>query len=156
MTDSPRRRQRHWVPEARAEVLAVLIANGGNVSKTARETGAPGATIRMWRDAPEKAAPAEVRERARKELADEVDEVRWLYLDRARDPNAVRTTSGFYAVQAFQKLTEAHQLLTGKPTQRIEATPWGQLLTEIRDRRHTALPVVSGANVEPTEKARPN
>ena len=143
MTSQRARKQHRWTPEDRARVLAVLQANAGNVSKTARETKVPERTVASWRDDPDRAAPAEVRAKARKELADEVDEVRWLYLERARDPKAVKTTSGFYAVQAFQKLTEAHQLLTGKPTQRIEATEWGRLLKEIRDRRG-GLTVIEG------------
>lgn len=34
-----------------AETLAVLKANGGNVSRTSRETGVPRGTLRGWRDA---------------------------------------------------------------------------------------------------------
>ena len=37
--------------EAKAEVLAKLAANGGNVLKTARETGLREGTIRRWRKA---------------------------------------------------------------------------------------------------------
>lgn len=135
---------RRYTPEQRAAVLAVLKANGGKVKPTARETGVPAPTIRDWRDAPDAAAPVEVRNAAERDLAAEVEQVRWAYLDRARELGAVKSTSGFYAVQAFQKLTEVHQLLTGKPTQRIEASPWGQLLKEIRDGRTARLTVLPG------------
>src|SRR5258705_3268068 len=32
----------------KAEVLALVVANGGNVQQTARETGIPHQTIRSW------------------------------------------------------------------------------------------------------------
>jgi hypothetical protein len=138
--------QNRYSEEDRAAVLAVLRANGGNLRKTAREAKVngkrvPEATIRAWRNQPDRAAPAELRDRAVRDLATEVDEVRWLYLERARETGAIKQTSGFYAIKAFADLTNVHQLLTGGPTQRIEASPWGQLLIAIRERRE-ALPVV--------------
>jgi transposase-like protein len=150
VTDAPRtsKPRRRFTPEARAETLAVLKANGGNIKKTARETGVAESTVRVWRDAPDRAAPAETRLSAESDLATAVDAVRWKYLDRANEDGAVKQTSGYYAVQAFQKLTESHQLLTGKPTQRIEATPWGQLVAEIRDMRKAELTVIEGGKSE--------
>lgn len=134
---------RHYTPEQRAAVLAVLKANDGKVKPTARGTGVPAPTIRAWRDAPDAAAPAELRDTAVRDLASEVDQVRWLYLERARQQGAISTTSGYYAAKVFGDLTNVHQLLTGKPTQRIEASPWGQLLKEIRDGR-ASLRVIDG------------
>lgn len=143
MTDTRvRKKGRRYSPEQRAQVLAVLKASGGKVKPTSRETGVPPQTIRAWRDAPDQYAPAEIRAKAERDLATEVDEVRWLYLERAREVGAIRSTSGFYAVQAFQKLTEAHQLLRGEPTAIIDS-PLGQLLTELRDMRKP-LEVIEG------------
>jgi len=62
--------RRHYTEHDKAVALAALEANGGNVSATVRETGVPSATLRLWRDAPERAAPAEKRSRARGELRD--------------------------------------------------------------------------------------
>lgn len=135
MTTPRKRPQRKYAPADRARVLAVLTANGGNISRTAREAAIPEATVRMWRDHEETAAPAELRDRARQDLAAEVDEVRWKYLERAREQKAISGTSGFYAAKVFADLTNVHQLLTGGPTQRIDATPWGQLLIAIRESR---------------------
>jgi transposase-like protein len=133
-----RKKGRRYTDEQRAQVLAVLKANGGKIKPTSRETGVPAVTIRGWRDNPENAAPADVRSSAERDLAAEIDEVRWLYLDQAR--KSVRQERGSFAVSSFVKLTEAHQLLTGGPTQRIEGA-WGELLTQIRDRR---LRVIEG------------
>jgi hypothetical protein len=56
--------------EQRAAVLAVLKSNGGNVSRTARETGVPASTIQTWRDNADTLPPHEVREQNRLSLAD--------------------------------------------------------------------------------------
>jgi transposase-like protein len=110
------RKRRSYTPEQRAQVLA-LVAGGAAVKRTARETGIPESTVRMWRDDPEGAAPPDVRERAVRTLSEEIDRIRRLYLDRAGDEKAVAQTSGYYAVIAAAKLTEVHRLLEGKATE---------------------------------------
>jgi transposase-like protein len=141
-----RKKTSRYTPEQRAQVLAVLKANAGNVKKTSRETSVPPPSIRAWRNAPDQFAPAEVRAKEERDLASDLDELRWAYLDRAREKGAIRTTSGWYAVKAAAEITTMHQLLTGGPTERIEATPWGQVLSEIRDGR--ALRVLEGGKGE--------
>lgn len=61
--------RRHYSDNDRAAALAVLEANDGNVTRAAKEAGVPAATLRLWRDAPEQAAPAEVRSRAHEDLS---------------------------------------------------------------------------------------
>lgn len=151
--------QQRYTDEDRAAVLAVLRANDMNVRKTAREAmvrgkRVPASTIAMWRDQPDRAAPAELREGAVRDLATEVDRVRWLYLERATETGAIKSTSGYYAIKAFGDLTQAHQLLTGGPTQRIEATPWGQYLIAIREHRE-ALPVIDVPAIPATAEKAP-
>lgn len=133
---------RRYTPEQRAAVLAVLKAKGGKVKPTARETGVPAPTIRDWRDDPDNFASTETRAVAERDLATEINEVRWLLLDAAR--RTAHKERASYAIRGFVELTNAHQLLTGKPTQRIEASPWGQLLKEIRDGRTARLTVLPG------------
>jgi transcriptional regulator of acetoin/glycerol metabolism len=41
---------RAYPEAAKAEVRGVLEAHGGNVKRTARETGVPVTTVRQWRD----------------------------------------------------------------------------------------------------------
>jgi transposase-like protein len=62
--------RRHYSDEERAACLAALDANGGNLGRTARQVGVPESTLKGWRDAPDAAAPAEVRARKKEELAD--------------------------------------------------------------------------------------
>lgn len=57
---------------------------------------------------------------AKKSVAQRVDDIRRMYLDRAADPDAIAKTSGFYAVLSAKHLTEVHQLLTGGATHRVE------------------------------------
>lgn len=40
---------KHYTEAQKVKVLATLAANGGNVSKTARETGVDRVTLRAWR-----------------------------------------------------------------------------------------------------------
>lgn len=134
--------ERDYTPELKAEVLA-LLKGGAPVKRLAREKGIPESTVRWWRDNPDSAAPAQLRVDMEQNIADQMDLLRRLYITRAGQPDAIRGTSGWYAVRAAAELTTAIQLLTGKPTQRIEASPWGQLLKEIRDGR-SSLRVIDG------------
>jgi transposase-like protein len=126
--------RRSYTPEQRAQVLA-LLKGGAPVKRVARVTGFHESSVRYFRDHSETAAPAAIRQEAEHDLAGDVDRLRRLYLERAANEKAVATTSGYYAVIAAAKLTEVHQLLTGGPTARIDATPWGELMTQIRDAR---------------------
>lgn len=114
--------KRHYTEKAKADALAVLQAHGGNVSGAAKALGIPEATLRLWstEQGKQRAAPAETREESKKDLANTLTQARWLYLERLMDPAAVKTTSGYYAAVTFKVLNEAHQLLTGGPTARIE------------------------------------
>lgn len=130
---------RTYTLEERAHALAVLKAKGGNLRGTARDLGMPVKTLRDWRDGVLKRGddpvPEALKRRAEKDLAGAIDRIRWRYLRRAAEANAIRTTSGYYAVQTAHKLTEMFQLLTGGPTARVELNAWGQLLQEIRGMR---------------------
>lgn len=54
--------RRHYSDNERAEALAILAANGGNLSATSRTTGVPRATLQLWIAEPDRAAPPEVRQ----------------------------------------------------------------------------------------------
>jgi transposase-like protein len=53
-------RQRRYTDEEAAQTLVLLAENGGNVAKTARDTGIPEQTIRHWRDGTIYVPPPEV------------------------------------------------------------------------------------------------
>jgi hypothetical protein len=111
-------RYRHYTEQQRADTLAVFDSSL-SVRGTARKMGIPTTTVRDWLADRNKAAPPEKQEAAKRDLLLALDEARWLYLDRLTEPNAVKTTSGYYAAITFKTLNEAHQLLRGGPTARF-------------------------------------
>jgi len=112
--------RRHYSDKDRADALAVLEANGGNVSGAAKTIGVPEATLRLWAADNQRAAPADVREESKKDLLLLLDQGRFAYAKRLLEPQAIATTSGYYAAMTLKALNEAHQLLSGGPTARIE------------------------------------
>jgi transposase-like protein len=112
--------RRHYSDKDRADALAVLEANGGNVSGAAKTIGVPEATLRLWAADNQRAAPADVREESKKDLLLLLDQGRFAYAKRLLEPQAISTTSGYYAAMTLKALNEAHQLLSGGPTARIE------------------------------------
>lgn len=68
--------RRHYSDADRAAALAALDANGGNIAGTARQLGVPESTLRSWSDKPDNAAPADLREHKRLELAELLEQ--WL------------------------------------------------------------------------------
>lgn len=149
-----KRSQKAYTPEQRAAVLA-LLTGGAAVKRVSRETKIPESTVRWWRDNPAGAASVEMREQAEKDLGSELDRLRRLYVTRAGEPAAVASTSGYYAVRAVSDLTTAFQLVTGGATQRIDATPWGVLMSELRDARQKAQTPVA-LQPQATHKERAN
>jgi transposase-like protein len=105
--------------EQRAAVLAALDANGGNLTRTARETGVPRQTIQTWagqRDG--QPISAEVRQENRLTLADliraELDAI--FEAMPGKRQNADYKTLGTVAGILSDKLT----LLDGGATSRID------------------------------------
>lgn len=108
--------RRHYSDETRAAALAVLKANGGNVARTARETDVPEATLREWRQAPDRAAPTEVRAQKEADLADLYEaEIRAVF----EAAGMKRGDASWSALMVgLGILTEKHQLVRGEPTER--------------------------------------
>ena len=75
----------HYTDEQRAEALAALDANGGNVSGTADDLGIPRGTLRRWDKARENAAPAQLRHEKRDDLADRMEALAHTLLDDVLD-----------------------------------------------------------------------
>lgn len=79
------KRQQHS-DQFKAEALAALDANGGNVSKTARELGIGRSTLKTWRDGmgvhPE---VAEIRQHKKQHLADRLEAIAHRALDGLLD-----------------------------------------------------------------------
>ena len=70
------RQQRRYTPEEIAAALAILEANGGNVSRTARDMGVPRKTLASWAESNGPAMPdGETRQQEKETLADVFERV---------------------------------------------------------------------------------
>ncbi|HEX7002181.1 MAG TPA: transposase [Trueperaceae bacterium] len=110
------RKRRRYTDNDRATALAVLDSNGGNIARTARETGISQSTLRDWRDDPHPDT-AELRDQKRAALSDLWEEVARAYIARALDHAAVNDTTAQSAVTVAAIATDKLQLLLGKPTE---------------------------------------
>lgn len=111
------KKKRQYSDSDKARVLAVLDANGGNISLTAKQTGVPRNTLSDWSKG-RKIVPevTEMRQDKKEELADVFERVARQYLDRALSDEAIGDTKGKDAVIAAATATDKMQLLRGKPT----------------------------------------
>ena len=66
--------KRTYSDTEKATALAMLDANGGNLSRTQRETSVPRSTLREWRDGRHHGEVADIRQEKRVELADLLEE----------------------------------------------------------------------------------
>lgn len=104
--------------DQRAAVLAALDANGGNLSKTARDTGVPKSTLIAWRDNVHVPPSDELRTVKKLELAD---------LIRAELAAIFEALPGKRAAASYKDATTAAGILMdklalveGDPTSRVE------------------------------------
>lgn len=126
--DRPARGRRHYTEADKATALASLKANANNFERTARECKVPRNTLRRWADAPERAAPAQVRQEKESALDSKLEAIANRYADAldddvtvtlikaSRDPSKLATVLGV----SLEKL----QLLRGKPTAHISLFDW--------------------------------
>lgn len=106
--------RRHYSDEDRASALAVLEANGGNVSQTSRELGIPRGTLRRWQagGAP---PPAQMRQEKKASLLDLLEERLRQILGIPVSEDAGLQSLAIFAGVLFDK----YLLLQGKATQRV-------------------------------------
>ncbi len=62
--------KRRYTDEERALALTILDDNGGNLARTAKETGIPRTTIKRWVDGAVNGAVVQMRDEKKLELAD--------------------------------------------------------------------------------------
>lgn len=92
------RAQREYTDDEISSALVALEANGGNVSKTAREIGIPRMTIIGWRDGTMRSTNPAVtgtRQEKRKELAERLHEVAWGLTELLPDAAKVAKEKGW-------------------------------------------------------------
>lgn len=154
----------------RARVHTLLVTNEGNVDRTARETGIPPATVRLWKKKWEKdGPPTEVMERAVQEATDFVNQAMGtrfeaIVLLRAKLPEASARDLATIVGILDDKITRARGLATGR-VEHVHNTPalpppeeLGQILGDYLHRAVGAArrrdAVVIDAE-EPAQKALP-
>lgn len=125
--------RRAYSDAERAESLAALSANGGNVSLTAGQLGIPRTTLVHWAGADASKLPAEVVELRRtkhEELAARFEKLAELAIDIAEQK--VRDLDGKAAVITAAVATDKALLLRGEATQITESR--GTSESEVRVR----------------------
>lgn len=112
MAKKPKRR---YSDEDRANALAALAANGGNISRTSKEIGIPAATLRAWNTGERHPEATQMCEEKKEPLADAFENI-------ARQLIGGVTKEKIAAADAQKLMTSAGiavdkmQLLRGKPT----------------------------------------
>lgn len=116
---APRRRQ--WTDEEKAEILAALDANGGNVKRTARQCGVAVSTLRGWaKGRGTNAGVSKLRPQKRGELADALEDIAWQViglLPSKLECAEVRELSTLLGVSLDKLL-----VLRGQPNNRTEVS----------------------------------
>lgn len=142
---------RRYTDQDKALVHATLAANGGNVKRTARETGVAEQTVRDWKKKAERVGlPAEVEAALPaviEDAAQEIERIRNKALRALEEAIDRRELKGRDLTVAVGVLTDKHRLMTGQATSRTESTSGeAQSREEIREAfRGLALGMVEAA-----------
>jgi transposase-like protein len=99
--------------ERKAEVLALVQANAGNVLQTARETGIPHQTIRLWLETPERFSSLQNKTHA--ELDTKLNRTVHKLIDSIEEHDLETATLAAKST-AFGVVFDKLQLLRGQPT----------------------------------------
>ena len=111
-------KRRRYSDDERAACLAALVANGGDVRKTARQVGVPETTLRQWKHRDRAPVSAEKSAQKKAELADIFEAI-------ARDALAAVTPEKIALANVQQLLvsagvaTDKMRLLRNQPTENV-------------------------------------
>ena len=109
--------KRRYSEDDKATTLAVLQSCNGNVTRTARETGIPAATISKWRDGKHiNESVTEMCDIKKEELSDVFEHVARLYINRALSDEVIGETKGKDAIIGAATAVDKMLLLRGAPT----------------------------------------
>lgn len=127
-------------PETKANVLAILASNAGNVKATLRELASanvhvPRSTVRDWKRRPEKAAPEELRAQAIEQLGAAIELGVAKYAVILLDDEYIATLAASKPEQIgtqFGILFDKLVAVRGKPKDVIGGEEWKKLLEDLR------------------------
>jgi transposase-like protein len=103
-----------WSDEERLSLLAALNANGGDVPKTARETGVSYYTLRAWSVGARCPEALQLSQDKNHKLADACEELAWLFA--AHVPRKVDKAPLNHLTAGIGIMVEKMKLLRGEPT----------------------------------------
>jgi transposase-like protein len=105
---------RRYSDAERAEALAALDANGGNVSKTARDLGLPRKTLAEWADGHIHSDVAELRQEKKIDLAARLEQIARQLAEAM--PEKMAAASLQQVATSMGIAIDKMQLLRGQPT----------------------------------------
>lgn len=133
--------------ERKAEVLALVEANGGNVQQTSRDTGIPHQTIRVWLETPERFS--NLRNEKRSELSQKLKNIAHQCADLL--PERLPDASVRDIVGAMGQSIEKFQLLDGLPTSITESVERQELVCILQSALSSGAIEVDGEVVDSIE-----
>lgn len=101
--------------EEKAQALAALDANGGDVSRTARQLGLPRTTLNEWKAGRVTNGVTELRQVKKASLADELERIAYKCVEVL--PDKLETATAKDTAVVLGVSVEKMQLLREKPTQ---------------------------------------
>lgn len=108
--------RRRYSDEERANALAALAANGGNVEKTARELTIPETTLRQWANGHCHPEATQLSERKKGPLSDHLETVAYALAGDLSDPERRKNAKFSEVAVAFGIVVDKMQVLRGQPS----------------------------------------
>ena len=106
---------RRYSDDQRANALAALAANGGNIKRTSRDLGIPQQTLREWSKGLCHPAVTELRDQKKGTLAQGLEEMAWKLIGVV--PEALKDCNIQQLATALGITIDKMQLLRNKPTE---------------------------------------
>jgi predicted transcriptional regulator len=106
--------KRQYSDAEKAAALLALQANGGNITKTAREVGIPASTIKEWASGRVTAGVTDIRDEKKNVLADYLEDIAWKLAEAM--PKKVRSAHLQQVATSMGITIDKMQLLRGKAT----------------------------------------
>lgn len=107
--------------EFKAEAIATLKANEGNVTRTAAQLGMPASTLYNWRDGiGNKGTPTELGNEKKESLAGRLEEIAWTLAGHLDDPDKIQSAAISTIGTTFGIVIDKMRLLRDESTEITE------------------------------------
>ena len=141
---------RQYSDEERANALAALAANGGNINRTAKQLGIPEKTLSNWANGKRHPESAQMGERKKGDMSDALEALAWKLLDAwpkkiAKATLAQLATATGIAIDKMRLLREPSTAIAGGEMTDEERLSRLRELVERAKRRRLGLSDADGA-----------